>query len=292
MEGSIIIISILVILLWFYFMKYSEQESKFLPVMLKQKQVISRLKDENIKIKSELKYLHNYKNDVSKTFQILDNELVMINDRIKQTETVPSNQFSTQNQPRSSFQTSFNPSILNTLLNSASIPTQQTQPTQPTPTQPTQPTQVNENEQLGGDLFNIFNRFLTGQNVSNFEFSIPSDIQSNILSSDISSGILSSDISSGILSSDISSGISSGILSSDIPSSDIPSGIPSSDIPSGIPSLDTSSSSIPSSDVNVQRSSLQFSTNILPLNNSYRRFLLNREQVEEPQQNKEHTSII
>ena len=284
MEGSIIIISILVILLWFYFMKYSEQESKFLPVMLKQKQVISRLKDENIKIKSELKYLHNYKNDVSKTFQILDNELVMINDRIKQTETVPSNQFSTQNQPRSSFQTSFNPSILNTLLNSASIPTQQTQPTQPT--------QVNENEQLGGDLFNIFNRFLTGQNVSNFEFSIPSDIQSNILSSDISSGILSSDISSGILSSDISSGILSSDISSGISSGILSSDIPSSDIPSGIPSLDTSSSSIPSSDVNVQRSSLQFSTNILPLNNSYRRFLLNREQVEEPQQNKEHTSII
>jgi len=211
MDGSIIIISILVILLWFYFMKYSEQESKYLPVMLKQKQVISKLKVENVKMKSELKYLHNYKNDVSKTFQILDNELVMINDRIKQTGDQVQN--STQTQPRSSFQTSFNPSILSTLLNSARVDQQSTEPIETT--QPIEPTQLTEteNEQPGGDLFNIFNRFLTGQNVSNFEFSIPPSVQS-----------VNTDTETPI----------------------------------------------------IQRGSVQFSTNILPLNNSYRQFLLNR----------------
>ncbi len=208
MDGSIIIISILVILLWFYFMKYSEQESKYLSVMLKQKQVISKLKVENVKMKSELKYLHNYKNDVSKTFQILDNELVMINDRIKQTGDQVQN--STQTQPRSSFQTSFNPSILSTLLNSARVDQQSTEPIELT--QPSQSTQPTENEQPGGDLFNIFNRFLTGQNVSNFEFSIPPSVQSV--------------------------------------------------------NTDT--------ETPIQRGSVQFSTNILPLNNSYRQFLLNR----------------
>ena len=248
MDSSIIIIiiSILVILLWFYFMKYSEQESKFLPVMLKQKQVISKLKDENVKMKSELKYLHNYKNDVSKTFQILDNELVMINDRIKQTETVPSNdqvQSSTQT-GRSSFQTSFNRSILSTLLNSASM---SVDPEPMEPMEPMEPIEPTENEQPGGDLFNIFNRFLTGQNVSNFEFSIPSDVPS-------------------------------------------------------VPSVNTDTPII-------QRGSVQFSTNILPLNNTYRQFLLNRGggsqhrepepepeyQQEEPQQDNEQehkTSII
>lgn len=246
MDGSIIIISILVILLWFYFMKYSEQESKFLPVMLKQKQVISKLKDENVKMKSELKYLHNYKNDVSKTFQILDNELVMINDKIKQTETISSDQVQNSTQTgRSSFQTSFNPSILSTLLNSASMSVD------PQPMEPMEPMELmepmeNEPEQPGGDLFNIFNRFLTGQNVSNFEFSIPSDVPS-------------------------------------------------------VPSVNTNTPII-------QRGSVQFSTNILPLNNTYRQFLLNRnlrqEDVEEqgqeaeesePQQDNEQeheTSII
>lgn len=251
MDGSIIIISILVILLWFYFMKYSEQEGKFLPVMLKQKQVISKLKDENVKMKSELKYLHNYKNDVSKTFQILDNELVMINDKIKQADTISNDQVQTSTQtqpviPRSLFQTSFNPSILNTLLNSASTqptptptppppPTQQTQHVQQT--QPVQPVQQNVEEnqdenqnesEQDGDLFNIFNRFLTGQNISNFEFSIPSDT-----------------------------------ISTETPIS--------------------------------QRGSVRFSTNILPLNDTYRQFILNRgnlsqrnEQVEEPEPRQEN----
>jgi hypothetical protein len=222
-------------------MKYSEQESKYLPVMLKQKQMISKLKDENVKMKSDLKYLHHYKNDVSKTFQILDNELVMINDKIKQTE-IDHVQNSTQTQsPSTSFQTSFNPSILSTLLNSASerpveLTTENQQTEQiPTENEPTE-NELTENEQPVGDLFNIFNRFLTGQNVSNFEFSVPS-------------------------------------VQTETPI--------------------------------IQRGSVQFSTNILPLNNTYRQFLLNRNlrqesetvtQTEdsEPQQqdNEQETSII
>ena len=228
MDGSIIIISILIILLWFYIYIYNEHESKYLPVMVKQKHVISQLKDENSKMKSKLKYLQNYKNDVSKTFQILDNELVMINDKIKQQNEslTPQVQSSTQTHsrlPRSLFQTSFTPSILSTLLNSASTnlfnteqieqteqteqieQTEQTQQTQQTEqTEQTQQTEQNSN----GDLFNIFNRFLTGLNVSKFEFSVPGDSDSD----------------------------------------------------------------------SIQRGSVQFSTNILPLNNSYRQFLLNREQ--------------
>lgn len=148
MDGYIIIISILIILLCFYFMKYNENENKYLPVMIKQKQVISQLKDEMIKIKSKLKYLQEYKNDISKTFKILDNELVMINDTIKmQTENVVEPEI----RP-SLFQTSFTPSVLSSLINSVSN------------TIENEPIQTTTNE---SELFsNIFNRFLTGQNIS------------------------------------------------------------------------------------------------------------------------------
>ena len=195
MNGSIIIICILSILLWFYFMKYSEHEIKYLPVMVKQKQVISQLRNENVKLKSKLKYLQTYKNDVSKTFQILDNELVMINDKLKQ-ESLPIEQTQTQTQTQTPlFQTSFTPSILNSLLNSVNTDlTTEIQNTAPL----TNPTD---------DIFNnIFNRFLTGQDMST---SLPTE-------------------------------------------------------------------SIQTEPTETLRSSIQFSTNLLPLNNSYRQFLLNR----------------
>ena len=151
MDGYIIIISILIILSCFYFMKYRENKNKYFPVMIKQKQVISQLKDEMIKIKSKLKYLQEYKNDISKTFKILDNELVMINDTLKlQTENI----IEPEIRP-SLFQTSFTPSILSSLINSAS----NTIENEPIPTTTT----TNQSDQL---FSNIFNRFLTGQNVS------------------------------------------------------------------------------------------------------------------------------
>ena len=195
MNGSIIIICILSILLWFYFMKYSEHEIKYLPVMVKQKQVISQLRNENLKLKSKLKYLQTYKNDVSKTFQILDNELVMINDKLKQ-ESLPIEQTQTP-----LFQTSFTPSILNSLLNSVNTDlTTEIQNTAPL----RNPTD---------DIFNnIFNRFLTGQDMST--------------------------------------------------------------------SIPTESESIQTEPTETLRSSIQFSTNLLPLNNSYRQFLLNRNVIQ------------
>ena len=70
------------------------------------------LKQENKKLKTKIKYLENYKADVSKTFKILDNELVLINDRIKN-GSIP---LIPPTQNNSSFQTSITPSVLNSLL--------------------------------------------------------------------------------------------------------------------------------------------------------------------------------
>jgi hypothetical protein len=43
--------------------------------------------NENHKLKTRLKDLQSYKNDVSKTFKILDNELLLINDRLQNRES-------------------------------------------------------------------------------------------------------------------------------------------------------------------------------------------------------------
>lgn len=92
MSQYVVIICILSILLWFYFMKHKEQETKLMPIIIKQKDIILEnkyLRNENKKIKLKLKYLQQYKNDISKTFKILDNELHLITDHIKH-DTDPS----------------------------------------------------------------------------------------------------------------------------------------------------------------------------------------------------------
>lgn len=149
MSQHIIIICIVTILLWYYYMKSKEQDDKYLPVMVRQSELMhenSKLKQDNKKLRMRIKYLENYKNDVSKTFKILDSELGLINEHIKQTrgpqvslnEPVhPPPSISSSNM----FRTSVTPSILNTLL--------QTSQEAPAPSD---------------SLFNnIFNRFLTGE---------------------------------------------------------------------------------------------------------------------------------
>lgn len=93
-QVSIIVICVLSILLWYYYMKSNEYN----PLIL------NKLRDNNLKLKTKIKHLENYKNDVSKTFKILDNELVLINEHIHDNKT------------ENSFQTSVTPNLLNNLL--------------------------------------------------------------------------------------------------------------------------------------------------------------------------------
>ncbi len=173
MGQYIIVICIISILLWYYYSKYKDHDDKYIPVMVRQSELMHEnevLKKENKKLKLRLKYLENYKNDVSKTFKILDNELGLINEHIKKRGWVPNNQEGEQvnpdmmedsvpqetpsstpssTQPRNmplNFQTSFTPSMLNTLLQ--------------------------DSQESSDNVFNnIFNRFLTGD--MNFTSNIP-----------------------------------------------------------------------------------------------------------------------
>jgi hypothetical protein len=76
---STIICVIFGVVSWYYFNKFMESEREYSRLH----KSYDELHMENKKMKSRLKDLQSYKNDVSKTFKILDNELVLINDHLK-----------------------------------------------------------------------------------------------------------------------------------------------------------------------------------------------------------------
>ena len=158
MEHFLILIVSIGISIWLFY-KYKESQIKL-------KSIISKnisLKLENSSMKTKIKYLETYKTDVSKTFKILDDELLLIKDNLTQQQ--PS-QIQHLPQNRVSLLT---PSVLTSLMSNESLQVQD-QPRQPRQVQPrqVQPQQVNEHElQPSQDVFNnIFNRFLTS-NISN-----------------------------------------------------------------------------------------------------------------------------
>ena len=67
------------IISWYYFNKFLESEREYSKLHKR----FDNLHMENQKMRTRIKDLQSYKTDVSKTFQILDNELIMINDHLK-----------------------------------------------------------------------------------------------------------------------------------------------------------------------------------------------------------------
>jgi hypothetical protein len=81
---------------WYYFNKFQESEKEYNKLYKRFEHVYI----ENQKVKSRIKDLQSYKNDVSKTFKILDNELVLINDHLKkQNENVTTEHQRSQRPP-------------------------------------------------------------------------------------------------------------------------------------------------------------------------------------------------
>lgn len=141
MTQHLIVICVVTILLWYYYIKSKEQDDKYLPVMIRQSELMhenTKLKQENKKLKMRIKYLDNYRNDVSKTFKILDNELGLINEHIKQRGNVQNTEPPHLNESNA-FRTSVTPTVLNSLLRTSQEPVSS-----------------------DGLFNNIFNRFLTG----------------------------------------------------------------------------------------------------------------------------------
>jgi len=112
LSNSTIIYVILGLLLFYYYNKLQDSEKEFLFLHKKFDQIYI----ENQKMKSRLKDFQYYKNDVSKTFKILDKELGQINNHIYKQNSLQQEQ-----QPQQ----------------------QQQQPSQPQPPQPPQQQQQN-----------------------------------------------------------------------------------------------------------------------------------------------------
>jgi DNA primase len=148
MDNFLLLIVSICASIWFFY-KYKESQIRL-------KSVISKnlsLKLENNAMKTKMKYLETYKDDVSKTFKILDDELLLIKDNLTQP---------TQRQQNVPLQNTQVPrhrvSLLTPNLLTSLMSNQQSQPIQQPMQQPIQQSQ---------DVFNnIFNRFLTS-NITN-----------------------------------------------------------------------------------------------------------------------------
>ena len=100
LSNSTIICVILGLMVFYYYNKFQDSEMEYLSLHKKFDQVYT----ENQKVKTRLKDLQYYKNDVSKTFKILDKELEQISDHIyKQNPALVENE-SYQNQNREEIQ--------------------------------------------------------------------------------------------------------------------------------------------------------------------------------------------
>ena len=234
MAQHIIIICIVSILLWYYYIKSKEQDDKYIPVMVRHSELMqenSVLKQENKKLRMKLKYLENYKQDVSKTFKILDSELGLINEHIlkKKNQEVQDQQEEVSQTHSNNFQNPLNPTVLNSL--------------------------IRESQEPSDSLNNIFNRFLTGDvNFMNTFSSHPSrneEIPSREQSND------SHDNQNYQDTQDIQE--------------------PRTQFQNDI-EMEDDLGQIPPNTRNLQ-SEVHFSVNYLPLNSSYRQFLIRRDPV-------------
>jgi hypothetical protein len=78
MTNNIITILLVGAIVWVCYVKYQEYQYKTLQLMSKN----HLLEIENQKMRTKIRYLQNYKTDVSKTFKILNNELSLIKENL------------------------------------------------------------------------------------------------------------------------------------------------------------------------------------------------------------------
>ena len=78
-QNTILLFVVVGFIAFYYFNKFDESEKEY----IKLHGSVREIYNENQKLKLKVKELQAYKDDVSKTFKILDNELVMINDHIQ-----------------------------------------------------------------------------------------------------------------------------------------------------------------------------------------------------------------
>ena len=164
MQNNLVLCAIVAFIAWYYFAKLQDSEKEY--------NRLHRLYvdacNENEKNKNRIEDLQSYKQDVTKTFQILDNELLMINDHIKNQNTQQSSSTGMftrfQSQPPTSNRISIlTPDLLNTLFNESNV-------NEPLPNINTETTNENDVEPIGepsemnvGSVDNVYSKYLINE---------------------------------------------------------------------------------------------------------------------------------
>jgi hypothetical protein len=78
-SGSLIILILLGVVSWYYFNKFQESEQNYRNLYYQFEKV--HIDNKNMKIR--IQDLESYRNDISKTFNVLDKELLVINDHLQ-----------------------------------------------------------------------------------------------------------------------------------------------------------------------------------------------------------------
>jgi hypothetical protein len=163
MQNNLVLCAIVAFIAWYYFAKYQDSEKEYNRLQRMYLDVCN----ENEKNKNRLEDLQSYKNDVSKTFQILDNELLMINDHIKNqnNSTLPTRLQSSSNRPGTSNRISIlTPDLLQTLFNGMNQETSQEQEQVPSQENVVQSENVVEEEpQQLMSIDNMYNKYLINE---------------------------------------------------------------------------------------------------------------------------------
>lgn len=85
-SNALVLCAIIGFVAWYYYQKFQESEKEYYKLHSQFLEVCN----ENVRLKEKMTDLEVYKDDVSKTFKILDNELSLINNHIKtRTDTTP-----------------------------------------------------------------------------------------------------------------------------------------------------------------------------------------------------------
>lgn len=111
-SGSLIILIILGLVSWYYFNKFQQSEQNYRQLYYEFEKVYI----DNKNMKTRINDLESYKNDISKTFNVLDKELLIINNHLQ-------NRNNNENKTLSNFDTGsakvsiITPELLHTLLN-------------------------------------------------------------------------------------------------------------------------------------------------------------------------------
>ena len=112
--NTILICAIIGFIAWYYFQRLQDSEREYHRLHSRFIEVCQ----DNTNLKTRITDLQSYKEDVSKTFQILDNELVMINDHIKH---------KAQTNPQENRVSMLTPDILNSLFDVPRVPLEEVQ---------------------------------------------------------------------------------------------------------------------------------------------------------------------